>query len=74
MRKIIQISATAHDGAGDEASACWIYALCDDGSVWAMNGYGGSKKRWFMLPPIPQPTTDVDSRIKALLDANAGER
>lgn len=43
MRKVIQISSAPWDGS------VAINALCDDGTMWEMNG-----GRWVELPAIPQ--------------------
>lgn len=45
-RKTVQISAIP----GTEYSHACIYALCDDGSLWASVNSDG----WTKLPPIPQ--------------------
>lgn len=47
-RKIVQI-AVCHDGAKDENP--FIYALCDDGTVWELFHHDRS---WNALPEIPQ--------------------
>jgi hypothetical protein len=50
-RKIIQISAipdSEHNWPG-------VYALCDDGSLWAINYCPAVTTAWWQLPPIPQP-------------------
>ncbi|MCW4596781.1 hypothetical protein MB831_04740 [Pasteurella multocida subsp. multocida] len=71
MRKIIQIceSASASHAFGD----CWnLTALCDDGSVWVIDGicdFKGNPKEWKRLPDIPQdePQTDTEQQPEPLV-------
>lgn len=48
-RKIVQIEI---DFASDSC-APYIYALCNDGTLWGINDKPGEK--WRPLPNIPQP-------------------
>jgi hypothetical protein len=50
-RKIVQI--TAVPGADNGESS--IYALCDDGTLWALSHSG----QWHELPAIPQNYDEV---------------
>ncbi len=57
-RKIIQIAATSATNDLDEGW-CERLALCDDGTVWVMEGDTQSKyASWNQLPDIPQPKED----------------
>jgi hypothetical protein len=53
-RKIVQISAVPGN-----SDSLWgdVYALCDDGTVWAAScGAHIEHASWYQLPPIPQPS------------------
>ena len=55
MRKVIQITANSE---GDNTEA-HVFALCDDGTMWACAQWGYANKpgggSWVLMPPIPQP-------------------
>ena len=55
MRKIIQISTDSQPSSNDWVAWCTITALCDDGTVWALD-YDSikEKKVWKKQPDIPQ--------------------
>jgi hypothetical protein len=53
MRKIVQIVATATEGVDT------VFALCDDGTVWAHCPQGDSDG-WRRMPRIPQPPGESD--------------
>ncbi|MGY4677634.1 hypothetical protein ACWIT3_07875 [Pasteurella sp. P03HT] len=64
MRKIIQIceSTITSSSFGDSWN---LSALCDDGTVWVIDGiadYSGKPKEWVRVPDIPQdePQTDKE--------------
>lgn len=58
-RKIIQIAAV-YD-LNDEMDV--VYALCNDGTLWAIFPGSGMRTRnnWIELPKIPQPVTGEQS-------------
>jgi hypothetical protein len=49
-RKIIQIFAIPCGSAEMESNSTIVFALCNDGTVWAI----GRKDNWSKLPDIPQ--------------------
>lgn len=55
MRRIVQIAACAagcyEPGAGTNYTS-ELFALCDDGSLWVLDGM------WVQCKPIPQPKTE----------------
>jgi hypothetical protein len=54
-RKIIQICAIATPDTPDVSEKAHLFALCDDGTVWAMNLKDEEKYRhWKVLAFIPQ--------------------
>ncbi|WP_233139349.1 hypothetical protein [Aggregatibacter actinomycetemcomitans] len=58
-RKIIQIceSSMCSDSFGDSWN---LSALCDDGTVWVIDGVkglDGLNRKWVQLPDIPQDKT-----------------
>ena len=55
QRKIVQIVVTPTDGG-------ILYALCDDGTVFAEVWKNGVCE-WRPLPPIPQSEVDDDERF-----------
>lgn len=55
-RKIVQIAAAA----GDLKAHQKMFALCDDGSVWAYSYSPGNENwNWKLIPPIPQTKPDA---------------
>jgi hypothetical protein len=50
-RKIVQIATAARNDSEGDGSR-FLYALCDDGSIWRMSDLRG----WHQLPDIPQGT------------------
>ena len=52
-RRVVQITATSAEDA-----AVVIYALCNDGTLWAI--VNDRNPQWSQLPPIPQPGDDED--------------
>lgn len=49
-RKIIQITGTGVDNNAGTQCDSFLWALCDDGTVWRIaDAYG-----WVAVPPIPQ--------------------
>jgi len=61
MGKIIQIAACGHVNTSTTQSNLTLFALCDDGRLWALNCANGS---WSDVPlPIPnKPRGDMESR------------
>lgn len=55
MRKIVQIAAIPE--APNDVGEC-LYAVCDDGTVWAFRSQLASEiryeKKWRRLPDVPQ--------------------
>lgn len=54
MRKIVQIALAATPETRDGCEARVLFALCDDGTVWAINLLGVYPRPWKRLEPIPQ--------------------
>ncbi len=52
-RKIIQIATTT----GTEGGCDFVYALCDDGTLWYL--YNQTGATWRDLPDVPQPEDDI---------------
>lgn len=55
MRKIVQIAARAEG----EATAAMLFALCDDGTLWAMWVDGGGWKKVVSIPQDQPPAKDA---------------
>lgn len=51
-RKIIQIAAAGHANTSATQSDLTMFALCDDGTTWAIDS---AKCQWLIFPEIPQP-------------------
>lgn len=54
MRKIIQISAVA-----GELATNYVYALCDDGSLFVNYVHSKDGEVWRKYAPIPQPEDEA---------------
>lgn len=57
MRQAIQISVSASDEYGD-----YVYAVCDDGSVWMVNAHRPTDPdgEWIEITPIPGSRREFD--------------
>ncbi len=57
-REIIQISAAAIPENPDTYGHTYLYAMCDDGTVWAIdtvvNDGDPVEPKWMQIPPVPQ--------------------
>lgn len=53
-RKITQLAATSAEYNGSE----YLYAACDDGSIWRLVLGGPASWRWERLPNLPHDQTD----------------
>lgn len=62
MRKIIQICSNYNSDAFDNES---LYALCDDGTVWAQIS---GKLGWLLLPAIPQDNKSIEEYLNAEIE------
>lgn len=49
-RKIIQIAACGVDNVQSTQCNSFLYALCDDNSVWCIPN---NDAKWFPVPPVP---------------------
>jgi len=56
-RRVVQISSAA---AGDFVK---VFALCDDGSTWSMEGFSSGHLKWVLLPEVPQPVAKTDGDV-----------
>lgn len=67
-RKIIQISTALAFDNNEEDTEETLFALCDDGTVWAL---GTRRKRWVLMKPIPQDEPNhkeyLDREINCLI-------
>jgi hypothetical protein len=53
MRKIIQIASEAAKYRNGEGTI-YLIALCDDGTLWAMDRHADHRGKWTPLSDIPQ--------------------
>ncbi|HDR1413952.1 hypothetical protein AB6W71_10970 [Pasteurella multocida] len=63
MRKIIQISESSSMSSNPYGHFWGLSALCDDGSIWALDGIS---KEWTRLPDIPQDEQQTDTEQQPL--------
>lgn len=55
-RRIVQISTCGVTNHASTQCDSFVYALCDDGSVWMTDE---ASHKWTCFPPIPQGETDA---------------
>lgn len=54
MRRVIQLAATGHENTVQTQSSMSLFALCDDGAMFA---FDFSDTAWIPIPAIPQPAS-----------------
>lgn len=65
MRTITQLTAMEETETGD----IYLYAACDDGTLWMLDGHT-VEQPWKELPPVPQvPSKYPDRRDTAAMTA-----
>lgn len=67
MRRVVQIATRWNDLSGAQHEPETMFALCDDGSMWALISTG-----WLRMPDVPK---DDDEKLReaAEMARKAGE-
>jgi hypothetical protein len=67
QRKIVQIAACGVDNVQSTQCNSFLYALCDDNSVWYIPN---NDAKWFPVPPVPDAPDTMEQNGHIAQQAN----